>query len=211
MSRLGLPWRALCLIVPLAFSAQERPQLTGVEPYRPRLRSAVLAVLVVTAMGCGSSDVVLTLDCSNQARTYVAVVWWSGGGGAAGWTVDSVSLVPTSQFRAEESVLERWSVFDASNATGVVLRWRSDTELEVEYPEGATVHKRDGRSAGDAQYAQHPLRGSTEGVVGQRRAERVLRGRFSNRRQPQASEVATTHGRVELTTTRDDRDAPSRV
>ena len=100
-----------------------------------------LALVFVLHAGCGPSDVERTLECLNTDGTQRAVLWFRGGGGAAGWSFTSVSIIPASASSADIAVLEQGRVFDASHAVDVVLRWRQAGELEIERPKDVSVYR----------------------------------------------------------------------
>jgi|SRR6186997_1142397 len=100
-----------------------------------------LVLVLVLHAGCGPSDVERTLECLNADGTHRAVLWFRGGGGAAGWSFTSVSVIPASASSADVSVLEQGTVFDAAHAVNMLLRWRQTGELEIEYAKAVSVHR----------------------------------------------------------------------
>ena len=99
----------------------------------------VLAVLITSLLsaGCGRANVIdVLLECPSPDGAIAAVLWVEGGGGAAGWTQDLISIHPASAGHdavlltdepAEESV-----VLALNRGEGYLLRWESNNQLLID-------------------------------------------------------------------------------
>lgn len=94
----------------------------------------VLAVLITSLLsaGCGRANVIeVLLECPSPDGAIAAVLWVEGGGGAAGWTQDLISLQPTSQ-RLNGEPAEQSVVLALNRGEGYLLRWESNNQLLID-------------------------------------------------------------------------------
>jgi hypothetical protein len=110
------------------------------------------------------------MQCPSPDSRLIAVFWVQGGGGAAGWMEQLVTVVPSNVRAADvpsRSMSEDYPyVLKLAHAENVRLRWRDDRSLRVEYPDSALVHY---AAPGEVYTPSTPdLRVTYEGVPGDR-------------------------------------------
>src|SRR5262245_24584365 len=90
----------------------------------------------------GPSIVRTLLECRSPDGRLNAVFWWQGGGGAAGWAEEALTIVPsnipTSQASHRSDIEGR--VFRMSHGSDIRLTWQDDNTLLVDYPDSAVVN-----------------------------------------------------------------------
>jgi hypothetical protein len=99
----------------------------------------VLSVLITSLLwaGCGRANVIdVLLECPSPDGAVAAVLLVEGGGGAAGWTQDLISIQPAgangdavylTDEPDEESV-----VLALNRGEGYLLRWESNNQLVID-------------------------------------------------------------------------------
>jgi hypothetical protein len=101
--------------------------------------SFVLGFVLITCAGCGPNIVWIKMECPSPTGELVAVYWWEGGGGAAGWAQSFVTILPRG---TPVETVERWSrpaVFNFRHAHNLRIKWRTDHAMQIEYPNTAVV------------------------------------------------------------------------
>jgi hypothetical protein len=106
---------------------------------RVDLRQFLFVPVFVGLTACGQPTVALEQSVPSPDRTLIADWYVLAAGGGAGSTVDVVRLRPaTEPFRADSGYS-----FSAISADPVIVRWISNTELEVSYDERGHVRTSD--------------------------------------------------------------------
>ena len=79
------------------------------------------------------------MECPSPNGEFMAVYWWQGGGGAAGWAEAFVTILPRG---TPVDAVERWSrpaVFNFRHAHTLRIKWLTDNALLIEYPDSAEI------------------------------------------------------------------------
>ena len=96
----------------------------------------VAALLAVTVWQCTRPYVSRGFHYRSPDGQHVASFFGVGGGGAAGWADERVSVRPV-----DSNFDESQYVFAMEYGYEVCLRWLGPNRLVIEYPAGATVRK----------------------------------------------------------------------
>ena len=91
-----------------------------------------LAYVVPIVLG---ENVEVIAECHSPDGSVVAVFYTIGGGGAAGYLDEFVSV-----YAATDSLRPRDSVFGMNHGYEACLHWLEPSHLQIIYPEGVTVH-----------------------------------------------------------------------
>lgn len=95
------------------------------------LQVTIAAVGVALLASCGNERESL-LVCQSPDGTHKAEFYREFGGGAAGWQTENVAVTTS---RSSTPIV----IFKMSHGYDIGLTWKSPTELEVAYPDGASV------------------------------------------------------------------------
>jgi hypothetical protein len=101
------------------------------------LRLVGIFATAILAGGCGR-DVEVLLDCPSPDRRERATFYWVHGGGAAGWAFYRVTVRGVD----EDLRPDRYQ-FQMRHGQDVRMRWKSSSDLVVEYPDEAMVDRRE--------------------------------------------------------------------
>ena len=107
-------------------------------------RGVLLCLLMPFLLSCADNDVArVVMECRSPDKAMNAIYWYWMGGGAAGWAFQNLTVVPSDTPASE--VLRRESpgsgqILKLAHGYDVVLTWRDDHTLVVEYPDSAYVH-----------------------------------------------------------------------
>lgn len=89
-------------------------------------------------LGNSPPDIDINQEIESPDGRYVATFYTISGGGAAGYVVERLKIMPRSQvFKADEDY-----VFEMRHAYKLDLEWRDDDFLIVTYPTDADVHRK---------------------------------------------------------------------
>ena len=98
-------------------------------------------LLPILFSGCGPSIVEIVMECPSPDGKLLAVFWWQGGGGAAGWASQYLTIqaagVPASSAPSRAGL--NAYVLNMSHGYDVRLTWKDGKTLEVEYPSSARI------------------------------------------------------------------------
>jgi hypothetical protein len=98
-------------------------------------------LLPILLSGCGPSIVEILMECPSPDGKLVAVFWWQGGGGAAGWASHYLTIhaagVPASSAPSRGG-LDAY-VLEMAHGYDVRITWKDGKVLEVEYPSSARI------------------------------------------------------------------------
>lgn len=99
-------------------------------------------LLPILFSGCGPSIVEIVMECPSPDGKLLAVFWWQGGGGAAGWDSEYLTVQaagdPASSAPSRDG-LDAYVLY-MSHGYDVGLTWKDGKSLEVEYPSSAVIH-----------------------------------------------------------------------
>jgi hypothetical protein len=105
----------------------------------PRSCRNLIVAFLLSAAGCsGSEELYPGGELPSPDGQLVASFFALGGGGAAGWLFEYVSIRPSSE--PPDAGL-REVVLQMNYGYEVCLNWRSNQHLEVSVPEGAGIHQ----------------------------------------------------------------------
>jgi hypothetical protein len=102
-------------------------------------RTLFVAGLAALAAGCGSTTRI-EAKCMSPDGTLIAVGWYEHGGGAAGWSVVGVNILPAATANVEQAIRDRPSdLFMGSGNMHLGISWMDAHNLRVRYSDAGTI------------------------------------------------------------------------
>lgn len=111
-----------------------------------RVPRVVAVVAGISSWNCGGpTRVDVWLECPSPDRTVIAVLWARAGGGAAGWSQQLLSILPSDvpvEQTPERQTGDQAPVLAISSGEAFELRWETNDRLSVTvaYSDQSTIY-----------------------------------------------------------------------